>query len=200
MAQRRPQSKPVGKSSGQSSRKSTSGNGGEAVGSAHAEQHHVKADEAKNIDALEAAVNTVEGAHFEQVKPWKHVTIWLIGVVIASLAPLLWAYVSPKSAPPSIYQVLGKGDLFLISVVLLIAGITEIILLTKRISQDFTVALLIIGGFLIAIFDAAKYAGASAASAGPAAPPNSVTYWAIAAFVVSTIHSSVCVWLAAGVR
>jgi energy-converting hydrogenase Eha subunit C len=142
-----------------------------------------------------------EDIHFEHVQPWKHVTVWLVGVVIASLTPLLWTYISssPRNTSPNIYQILGKGDLYLISVVVLIAGITEIILLTKRIRQDLTVALLIIGGFLFVIVDAAKYAGASEFIGGSIAP-HSVAYWSIAAFAVSAIHSSVCVWLAAGVR
>lgn len=143
----------------------------------------------------------VSNAQLEPVNPWKHIGVWFLGVVVGSLAPLLWNYISSNKAPgPGIYQVFGKGDLYLISVVLLLAGITEIILLIKRIEQDFTVALLIVGGILIVIFDIGKYSNASTLYGNVSAPPNSVTYWSLAAYIVSTIHSSICVWLAAGVR
>jgi hypothetical protein len=157
---------------------------------------------AQQVQNLESAVDAAGGVRFERVTPWKHVVVWLVGVVTASLIPLLWTYLSntPRSNSPSFYQILAKGDLFLISVVVLIAGITEIILLIKRIRQDLTVALLIIGGFLFVIIDAARYAGASTLTGNTANVPHSIAYWSLAAFAVSAIHSSVCVWLAAGVR
>lgn len=95
---------------------------------------------------------------------------------------------------------LGKGDLYLISIVVLIAGVTEIALLLRKIRQDMTMALLIIGGFLFILFDAARYAGASSLAEASQLSPHSVTYWSLAAFAISAIHSSICVGLAAGAR
>lgn len=146
---------------------------------------------------------SAEGAVvIERIKPWKHVVIWLVGVVVASLTPFIWIYASssPRSGSPSIYQVLDTGDLFLIAIIVLIAGVTEIVLLLQRIRQNLTIGLLIVGGFLFVLFDAAKYAGASLASINTIIAPHSVTYWSLGAFVVSALHSSICVGLAAGAR
>lgn len=138
----------------------------------------------------------------EQVEPWKHVVVWLVGVVIASLIPFLWVFGSanPRNPAPGAYQLLGTGDLYLISIVVLIAGVTEIALLLRKIRQDMTMALLIIGGFLFILFDAARYAGASSLVGALQPSPHSVTYWSLVAFVLSAIHSSICVGLAAGAR
>jgi hypothetical protein len=138
----------------------------------------------------------------ERIEPWKHVVVWLVGVVIASLIPFLWIFGSanPKNPSPGAYQLLGKGDLYLISVVVLIAGVTEIALLLRKIQHDMTMALLIIGGFLFIMFDAARYAGASSLVGTLQPSPPSVTYWSLAAFAISAIHSSICVGLAAGAR
>jgi hypothetical protein len=137
----------------------------------------------------------------ERVTPWKHVVIWVVGVIIASLIPFLWTYASnqPNDASPNVYQVLGHGDLYLIAIIVLIAGITEIVLLLRKIEKDMAVALLIIGGFLFVLLDAGRFAGASA-MASSSAIPHSVTYWSIVAFIVSAVHSSICVGLAAGAR
>lgn len=138
----------------------------------------------------------------ERIKPWKHVVVWLVGVVIASLIPFLWVFASanPKGPSPGTYQLLGKGDLYLISVVVLIAGVTEIALLLSKIQRDMTMALLIIGGFLFILFDAARYAGASSLVETSQPFPHSVAYWSLAAFAISATHSSICVGLAAGAR
>lgn len=137
----------------------------------------------------------------EHAGPWKHVLVWFIGVIVASLMPFLWLYLSnkPNNSPPSVWQMLGEGELYIIAIVVLIAGVTEIILLLRQIRQATTVALLILGAILFVIVDAAKYAGASELS--PTAPPlHSVTFWSIGAFVISALHSSICVGLAAGAR
>lgn len=140
------------------------------------------------------------GRQFKVIKPWKHVVIWFLGVVLASLIPFLWIYLSskPGGSTPSIYQMLGGGELYIIAIVVLIAGIVEIALLLNRI-DNFTIALLLIAAFLFVIIDAAKYAGASELTT-TASPPHSVAIWSIVVFAVSASHSSVCVGLAAGVR
>lgn len=153
------------------------------------------ADQTKPVsDAPQVTVETVQ--------PWKHITVWAFGVIIASLLPFVWIYTSsrPGVDPPSIFRLLGNGDLFLVAIIVLIAGVTEIALLFRRIEQDLTVALLIIGGFLFVLVDAARYAGASQLSVNVAADIHSITYWSLAAFIVSALHSSICVGLAAGSR
>lgn len=135
------------------------------------------------------------------VDPWQHIVVWTAGVLAASLLPFLWVYVDPPAgkASPSIYQVLGRGDLYLVAIIILLAGVTEIALLFRHIDSTLTLALLIIGALFIAPLDAARYANASGQPIG-VMPSHSVVYWSVAAFVFSAIHSSTCVKLAAGVR
>jgi hypothetical protein len=137
----------------------------------------------------------------EPPKPWKHVLVWIVGVVLASLAPFLWLYLAnkPNSNPPSIYQMLDAGELYIIAIVVLIAGVTEIALLLRQIRQGLTVAMLMIGGLIFILVDAARYAGASELTANTHIP-HSVAFWSAGAFIVSAVHSSICVWLAAGTR
>ena len=137
----------------------------------------------------------------QKIDPWKCVLVWFIGVVFASLMPFLRRYASskPGSNGPSVYQMLGAGELYIIAIVVLIAGVTEIVLLLRRIQQALTVALLILGAILFSILDAARYTGASELSPN-AQPIHSVAFWSLGAFAVSALHSSICVGLAAGAR
>lgn len=137
----------------------------------------------------------------KKAETWKHVAVWFVGVILASLLPIIWAAQSaqPASPAPSINELLGRGDLYLISVILLIAGITEIILSLRLIPQTLVVAMLILGGFLLVTVDAARYAGASSVpETGSTAA--SVTHWSLALFVISVVHSSICVGLEATVK
>ena len=99
----------------------------------------------------------------KEIKRWKRVVIWILGVVVASLIPFAWASQSskPNVGGPSVYQLLGSGDLYLVSVIVLIAGLTEIVLLMRQL-DEFTVALLVLAAIFFVIIDAARYAGASA--------------------------------------
>lgn len=156
------------------------------------------------VASPELAVARLAGvAHdTKEARPWQHVLVWLVGVVLASLMPILWATQSssPEAVTPSVYKLLGSGDLYLISVVVIIAGLTEIALLFRRINQVLTVALLVLAAILVVLIDAARYAGASSVAANAGAPPHSVTYWSLVAFGFSALHSSICVNLAAGIK
>jgi hypothetical protein len=134
-------------------------------------------------------------------EPWMHITVWFVGVILASLVPIIWAEQSaqPANPAPNINEILGHGDLYLISVILLIAGITEIILSLRLIPQTLVVAMLILGGFLLVTVDAARYAGASSVSE-TGSTAASVTHWSLALFVISVVHSSICVGLEATVK
>jgi hypothetical protein len=138
----------------------------------------------------------------KEARPWQHVLVWLVGVVLASLMPILWATqsTSPEAVTPSIYTLLGSGDLYLISVVVIIAGLTEIVLVLRRINQVLTVALLVLAAILVVLIDAARYAGASSVTTNSGIPPHSITYWSLVAFGFSALHSSICVNLAAGIK
>jgi hypothetical protein len=105
----------------------------------------------------------------------------------------------PGGSSPGIYQVLSTGELYIVSIVVLIAGITEIVLLLRRIMQDLTVALLILAGIIFVVLAAARYTGVSELAA-TASHPHSIAFWSVGAFLISAIHSSICVGLAAGAR
>lgn len=143
-----------------------------------------------------------EAVDNKYINPWKHVVVWSVGVVFASLIPIGWAYESsnPSAYTPSIYRLLASGELYLVSIVVLIAGITEIALLLRQIEQSLLVALLVLSAIIIVTIDAARYAGASALPVNILSPPHSTTYVSGALFVFSALHSSTCVRLAAGAR
>jgi uncharacterized membrane protein len=132
----------------------------------------------------------------------KRVAVWIVGVVLAALIPFVWVYesASPGDSNPSIYKLLGSGDLYLASVIVIFAGLTEIALLFRRISEknDLNVALLVLGGIFAVLICAARYAGASMAADAGHSAPDSVAYWSLLAFTFAAVHSSFCVILAAG--
>jgi hypothetical protein len=109
-----------------------------------------------------------------------------------------------QGSPPSIYELLGRGDLLLISLVLTIAGITELVLVINRVSQPqvMPVALVLLGGVLVVVAEALWYADLSAQilDGQKATGPHVVTYGSLLLFGLSAFCSSVCVRLAAGVR
>ena len=134
--------------------------------------------------------------------PWKHVAVWFVGVLAAALVPFGWVYesVSPDKSNPSLYKLLGSGDLYLVSVIVIFAGLTEIALLFRKLGEknDLNVALLVLGGIFAVLVCAARYAGASTAADAGHSAPNSVAYWSLLAFAFAAVHSSICVILAAG--
>ena len=134
--------------------------------------------------------------------PWKRVAVWFVGVISAALIPFVWVYesTSPSESDPSIYRMLGSGDIYLISVIVIFAGLTEIALLFRKLSEknDLNVALLVLGGIFAVLVCAARYAGASTAVDAGRSAPNSVAYWSLLAFAFAAVHSSFCVILAAG--
>src|SRR5262249_32971967 len=69
--------------------------------------------------------------------PWQHVAVWLVGAVLASLVPFLFLYFHgvDRNKPPNMFELLGRGDLLLISLVLTIGGITELVLVLNKIHQ-----------------------------------------------------------------
>ena len=121
---------------------------------------HAAAGSAAPVDTPHSQHATQFPSGVKQIKRWKRVVIWIIGVVLASLIPFAWASQSskPDVGGPSIYKLLGSGDLYLVSVIVLIAGLTEIVLLL-RLLDEFTVALLVLAAIFFVIIDAARYAG-----------------------------------------
>jgi hypothetical protein len=139
-----------------------------------------------------------------RVNPWKRVVVWFLGVIIAALIPFVWVSQSsrPGDGGPNIYQLLGSGELYLVSIIVLIAGLTEIVLLFSRIKYNLTVAIIVLSAFIFAYLFTARYAGASSVADASLASSSShsVTYLSLAAFAISALHSSICVLLAAGVE
>ncbi len=160
---------------------------------------HAATGDTARVDTPHSQRATQFPPEVKQIKRWKRVVIWIIGVVLASLIPFAWASQSSKPGDrgPSMYILLGSGDLYLVSVIVLIAGLTEIVLLMRQL-DEFTVALLVLAAIFFVIIDAARYAGASAITTNANSPPHSIAYLSLVAFGLAAAHSSICVSLAAG--
>lgn len=98
--------------------------------------------------------------------PREHVTMWLLGVVVASLVPFLFLIFHRIDGDhlPSIYELLGRGDLLVISLVVTVGGIAELALASSRVRPDqvVTAAYFLIGSVLVVIGEAAWYADITA--------------------------------------
>lgn len=139
--------------------------------------------------------------------PRQHMVVWLIGVLLASLIPFLFQYLHglDRGDPPSIYLLLGHGDLLLISLVVTIAGITELVLVAHNLIQEqiMVFALVLLGSVLVIAAEALWYADiASQLLDGQLlkAATHTITYGSITLFAMSAFCSTVCVRLAAGAR
>jgi hypothetical protein len=145
----------------------------------------------------------------EHAPPWQHVVVWLIGVLFASLTPLLLPYFHgvDQDDTPSMHALLGRGELLLIALVITIAGITELILAMRNISagQLMPVATAILGGLLAIVAEAFWYADIAASSFGsdkipPAHVLTVVTFGSLGLFLASALCSAACVFYAAAAR
>jgi uncharacterized membrane protein len=151
----------------------------------------------------------MQGSIVPHASPRQHVTVWLVGVVLASLVPLLSEFFQglDRSSPPSLYELLNRGDLLLISLVLTISGFTELVLVFNRIEQAqvMPVALILLGGVLLVAAEALWYGDLSSQFLNnnenlASAPAQAVTYGSLGLFVLSAFCSSACVKIAAGAR
>jgi hypothetical protein len=142
----------------------------------------------------------------ERPTPRQHLVVWLVGVVLASLVPFLFLYFHgiDRGGPPSIFELLSRGDLLLISLVVTIAGITELVLVLNRIRQDqiMPVALVLLGGVLVVVAEAFWYADLSAQllDGQKATSSHAVAFGSLLLFSLSAFCSSVSVTLSAGAR
>lgn len=134
----------------------------------------------------------------------QHVTLWVVGVVLASLLPLLVLYLHGLTGgrPPGFVQLLGHGDLLLIGVVVTIAGLMELVRSWDKVkdSQIFIVAIAVLGAVLIVASEALWYAliSESASDVSPIRSATANTYGSLALFAFSIVCGAVCVWVAAG--
>jgi len=138
--------------------------------------------------------------------PRQHVIVWLVGVLLASLIPLLFTYFHgvDRNRPPSIFNLLGHGDLLLISLVVTIAGITELALSVNKIrqSQLMSAAMVLLGSVLAIAAEGLWYADISAQilDGQKILSVHYITFGSLLLFMLSAFCSSVCVWLSAGTR
>jgi hypothetical protein len=156
------------------------------------------------VQSSDASCEFPEVRVLTHATPQQHVILWLIGVLLASLIPLLFLYFHglDRSSPPSIFSLLGNGDLLLISLVVTIAGITELVLAMRNIRQSQLMAggIAVLGGVLAIAAEALWYADISAQmlDGQPVAAVHAVTVGSLLFFSLSALSSAVCVWLAAG--
>jgi hypothetical protein len=109
-----------------------------------------------------------------------------------------------RGSPPSLYELLSRGDLLLIALVLTIGGFTELALVFNKIEQAqvLPVALVLLGGVLLVAAEALWYGDLSAQllNKQTSAPVHIVTYGSLVFFGLSVFCSTVCVRIAAGAR
>ncbi|MFE5030278.1 hypothetical protein [Streptomyces sp. NPDC056683] len=144
--------------------------------------------------------NETVSLSIEKVSPRTKVLAWTFGVALFGLLPIFWGYLS-GSEEDSFWSLFGKGDLYMLAVVLLVGGLTEICLIFKSIDSRGLLATLVLGGLLLVVTDSARYGTAThklAALAGDAEKmPHSVTWLSWVAYLLAALHSSTCVYLGA---
>lgn len=134
--------------------------------------------------------------------PKQRVIIWITGAVIAALLPLAAIGVSEavNHRPSGFYEMTAKGDLLVISAVLMIAGLAELVLLFWRMpdGKELHVALIPLGIVLYLAGDAFWYGLVSsrAPTSGEPAGNAALAYGSTVMFFVAALITSYCVWLA----
>lgn len=131
------------------------------------------------------------------------IVIWLVGTVIASLIPFLAVLFHgiDRRQIPSLTDVLGRGDLLVISVVVTIGGASEILPVIRRVAPEKfrLLSLAYLGCFLSIVAEAIWYADVTATILDGGSPSaNLVTGGSLLFFALSAACSSVCVAIAAG--
>lgn len=159
------------------------------------------------LDRIERALSQIaalsEVSEVKPITPARHVLVWFLGVVVASLLPFVPLVVHHIDArdSPGIYDLLGRGDLLVISLVFTIAGLVELGLYWKRVEQPDVPIFLMIGGILLVLGEGFWYGDISSQIlGGGTVPTHAVTYGSLGFFALSVICSLLCVRLAAGVH
>ena len=136
----------------------------------------------------------------------QHVKMWILGVVVASLVPFLFLIFHGIDGDhlPGIYELLSRGDLLVISLVVTVGGMADLALVFSRVdpSQVATAAYFLIGSVLVVIGEAAWYADITATLlAGKTVHDlRSVCLGSLALFAFSIFCGGKCVSFSAGVR
>lgn len=94
--------------------------------------------------------------------PELHALVWMLGVVVASLLPFFSVFIQglDRGMVPSLPELLGRGELLVIAIVVTIGGIAELLLVVNRIPQATfsSVIFLLLGGILLIVSEALWYA------------------------------------------
>jgi len=145
----------------------------------------------------------------ERAPSWLYVFVWLIGVLLASLTPLLLPYFHAVDQDRQLgaFGLLGHGELLLIALVLNITGISEVLLEIRNMSskQAIAVTTAILGGLLAVIAEAFWYADLTADPLGGSKMAKAhvaviVTHDSLGLFAASALSSAACVYFAATSR
>lgn len=121
-----------------------------------------------NTDS-EPPLNSIEATDLGTPKGGRRTyraTIWILGVAIASLTPLLSTFLHTidTGQTPDIYGLFSRGDLLIIGVVITIAGFVEVGLSCNVIRLKYirSIMLLMIAGVIVLVTQAMWYADISA--------------------------------------
>lgn len=135
-------------------------------------------------------------------KPRDKVIMWIIGTVLGGVLPLFFTWLShTEHGSFTFTELLSKGDLVVVSIVIMIAGLAELVLVRRRIeaSKDLTTAILELA---CAVFIGAAsywYGGllSDELSKIEGTSAGSIMGWSLAIYGAGALLSSRCVWLAA---
>lgn len=149
--------------------------------------------------AIEGKSKKVVLLEVEPISPLKRVSLWLGGVVVGSLIPFFWGFISGAHGEGNwFYTAFGRGDLFLLSIVLIVAGFIEIAPRIRFIGTDMTLTLLILGAVPLIMVGIARYGTAEEklSKDGLRAEdmPHSVSWISLGLYLFAALHSTVCVY------
>ncbi|WP_370964690.1 hypothetical protein [Amycolatopsis sp. cg9] len=140
-----------------------------------------------------------------KLKPWQLVTLWIFGVVFASLIPLLAIYFRSRFNGDHLTfdRLLGHGDLLLISAIVTIAAILEPMRALDKVKENrqaFSCAMAVIGGMLLISCEALWYACISGDTLidKHVDPDMFTVYGSLFVFAFSAVCGAICVSIAAG--
>lgn len=138
--------------------------------------------------------------------PGQRACVWLFAVVVASLLPFVSVFLRglDRDGIPSFPELVGRGDLLVIAIIITIGGVAELLLVMGKMPQRRSVGgiFLVLGAVLLVAGEAFWYAdiGATLLTQPKLAQENIVAFGSTGLFVASAFCGVTCVYISAGVR
>ena len=156
------------------------------------------------VSALLAGVKkTASVEKSKRITPKQRVAAWFLGVIVASLVPFfpLVVHNIDSRRAPDIYDLLGRGDLLVISIVFTIAALVELGLYWTSADRPKGSVLLMISAILLILAEGFWYGDIiSQILGGGTVPTHAVSYGSLVFFALSILCSLRCVRLSTEVH